>query len=105
MKWLRENYSEAGAHAMQEFSVFSYIDPNRRAKTFAITTVGVASKVGFVKAVSATAAWTEGSAAVRAAAGATTVTALTAVLGNLLSMFSTTAEICASNVCGCGFLD
>jgi len=105
MKWLAENYTETGAHAMQEFSAFSYIDPARMGTTIPLTAAGLATKKGFLNAVRAAATWTEGSAAAGAAVGSVTATGLVGFFGVFMPAFATTAEILASRACGCGYLE
>ena len=105
MKWLAANYTEAGAHAMQEFSVFSYVDPARMGTTIPLTAVGVVAKKGFLNAVTATVTWTEGSAVIGAAAGSYAATAMVGFFAVFMPAFATTAEVLASHACGCGYLE
>ena len=92
-------------HLINEFSLFSYVAPGRAMGTWAITAVGVTSKVVTVKGITVASTHISGSPAVGAKIGGIAGKSMGVVFGSFGPAFATSAEVSATLQCGCGYLD
>ena len=95
-QYYRDRYDEFTGHLINEFSPYSYVAPDRAINTWALTGVGITSKYGTYKAVSAT-------------FGPKAATLVGRGLGFSFAAFAPGfafgAETSATWECGCGYLD